>query len=424
MRSSREASAGSPGRERLEVSRLAALPLTVGEQTPASAFLDKLIDVARRLVPGDLELLEEGVNQLRFRGATLELAPQQRPRGVGCEVSRAAKIERDRLVLELAPNNVTWPQLQDPLIGPFGHMRIVAPEHLAAARALATDAATAEVVASWRDKGIESVLLKGPSVVDWLYPGEPRGYDDADLLIAPASLLEAVAVLHELCFTAFPQHLSSHAHPWVRARDGTIIDLHTRLWWGPRLPPEQVWRQLQGWLQPCQVGGGTVNVLNLPGRALSVALHAAHDPGKSKPREDLRRALARTPIQTWSDAERLADRIGALLAMGDGLGLEPEGGQVVEELPLVRAAVLGNRANAPLAVGLARFSLARGPRAKLRVFASALGQREDLIGARRLLSLLVAMPRTVLALRTARRRSRQRAPRSQSDTRHDHVSTS
>jgi Uncharacterised nucleotidyltransferase len=290
------------------------------------------------------------------------------------------------------------------------------PDQLVAARALATDAVCAEVVAAWRAAGVDSVLLKGPTVAEWLYAGETRGYEDADLLVAPKDVWLAAAVLGRLGFAPFPEHVSSHAHPWVRQTDGAIVDLHVRLWWGPQRPPERVFSELQGWLEVEQFGGVSVNVLNLPARALAVALHAAHDPEAWKPREDLRRALALTPLEVWRDAEGLADRLRALSAMAEGLRLEAEGRGLVERLPLVRAVMLGDTAGARLAVGFVRFSLASGARAKLAVLLAALARPDTSLEdrwagrqppgpIRHLLSLLIATPRTLVALGAARRRA-------------------
>ena len=52
---------------------------------------------------------------------------------------------------------------------------------------------TAEVVTALRDAEIESLLLKGPATVRWLYADDPsaRLYTDVDLLVPPAAFAAA-----------------------------------------------------------------------------------------------------------------------------------------------------------------------------------------------------------------------------------------
>jgi hypothetical protein len=298
----------------------------------------------------------------------------------------------------------------------------IASELVATARALAADGVCAEVVAAWRAEGIEPVLLKGPTVAEWLYPGDVRSYVDIDLLVAPSRVLDAAAVLIALGFDAVDHHVSLHAHPWVRAADGAEVDLHVTLW-GPSRPAESVWRELQRWLEWWQVGPVNVQALNLPARALHVVLHAAQHADSAKPRQDLVRALVLTPGPTWSEAEELAHRLWALTPMADGLLLEADGERLLERLPLARAAAIGTRERAPLAIGFTRLAAAVGWRAKLAVLVRALIRPRDELGlglgpaperglgmfvayGRRFLRLVAATPRTIIAMRRARRRAR------------------
>jgi hypothetical protein len=135
------------------------------------------------------------------------------------------------------------------------------------AQALATDAVCGQVVAAFEVKGIESIVLKGPTTAEWLYPDEVRGYADADLLIRPERVSQAAAVLERLGFTPFERYVSPHGHPWLRGSDGAEVDLHVTLW-GPHRPAEVLWEELQGWVETRQIGGTRVRTLNLPGRAL------------------------------------------------------------------------------------------------------------------------------------------------------------
>jgi hypothetical protein len=293
---------------------------------------------------------------------------------------------------------------------------------LATARALATDAVCADVVATWRAEGIESILLKGPTLAEWLYPGDLRPYVDADLLVAPSRVMDAAAVLARLGFEPTEHHVSLHAHPWFRRADGAEIDLHVRLW-GLHYPADRVWRELGAWLEFRELASVTIRTLNLPGRALHVALHAAQHVEAAKPREDLRRALSRAPDSVWRDAERLADRVGGLQTMALGLALQPEGERLIDRLPLVQAAMIADPRHAPLAIGLTRLSTARGVQGKLGVLVAALSRPQEDIdrepgsaaalrfgtpAARiwHVLTLLAGIPRTMMALRRGRRAGR------------------
>jgi len=239
------------------------------------------------------------------------------------------------------------------------------------ALALASDAVCAEVVAEWSQRGIDSILLKGPTVAEWLYPDRSRGYVDIDLLVDPERVLDAAEVLGELGFAAFDGHVSLHAHPWVRTRDGAEIDLHVTLW-GPRRPAGQVWSELRAMTVPRRIGAVSVPALDLPARALHVVLHAAQHVELGKPREDLRRALELVPFEVWQAAAALADRLWALPAMAEGLALEPAGQALARRLRLVRAAAFAERFGAPHAIGLARLIETPGWRNRLSLLGRGL----------------------------------------------------
>ncbi len=297
-------------------------------------------------------------------------------------------------------------------------------ELLTTARSLATDAACVEVVRAWREQGIESILLKGATTAEWLYPHAPRGYSDADLLVAPSRALDAAAALSGLGFVPARAHVSDHAHPWIRATDDATVDLHVTVW-GPSRDPEWVWRELQDWVAPFQLGGDTVRALDLPARALHVTLHAAQHRDAPRRPDDLRRLLDHATLEHWRGAERLADRLWALLPMSYGLALEPAGERVLEQLPLVRAAAIGEREGARLAVGFARLHAASGARAKAAVLATTVRSATEEMtshpglprrrGARlvaylrRTAWLLGQAPATALSLRHGRPRPRAAA---------------
>jgi hypothetical protein len=288
------------------------------------------------------------------------------------------------------------------------------PELVATARALAIDAVCADVVVALRAEDIDPVLLKGPTIADWLYPDTVRGYVDADLLVAPREIDRAASVLSRLGFCGVrPDLVRRHSEPWVRESDRAEIDLHVSLW-GVDRPPAWVWTQLQPHLETKQLGPVRVRVLDSPMRTLYVVLHAAQHEGAPKQREDLIRALALTPDSTWPDVEALAHRLWALVGLAAGLALDAQGRRVLDRMPLAQAAML--LPQAPLAIGFARLAQARGLRAKLGVVAS--GARAPRVAAGAAspgevarfaasigyrIRLLASAPRTLLTLRRARR---------------------
>jgi hypothetical protein len=246
-------------------------------------------------------------------------------------------------------------------------------ELLETARALATDAAAGEVFLALAGRGIDSILLKGPTIAEWLYPDELRPYVDADLLVAPDHLMMAAEVLRDLGFAPYERQVSPHAHPWIRSSDWVVVDLHVAIW-GPQLAASGVWMELQGWVEEMTVGSVPIKVLSLPGRALHIVLHAAqHRDNMIRPRDDLRRVLRLAPPEVWRAAERLADRLWALGAMADGLLLDPAGASLLESLPLLRTAFMIDQEGVPpLALALARVADARGVRRKAAVAARGL----------------------------------------------------
>jgi hypothetical protein len=246
---------------------------------------------------------------------------------------------------------------------------------LATAHSLAVDGTTAEVAVALRAAGIQSLLLKGPALASWLYDdGSARFYLDSDLLVAPWDLLAARRVLAGLGFEPapvvgpLPPGGEPHAEPWPRP-DGAAVDLHRTLF-GAEVPPADVWLALQPLTEPMAVGGATVTILRPPARALVVALHAAqHGSEGAKPLEDLSRAIARLPFETWQGAAMLAARIEATKTLAMGLRLLPQGEAHAERLslgdPHLVDLALGHDSRAPLALGIERLARTPGIRAKL-----------------------------------------------------------
>jgi hypothetical protein len=280
-----------------------------------------------------------------------------------------------------------------------GHAR----DLVCTAQTLATDAACVEVLRAWDRHAIDAILLKGHTTSGWLYPAQARGYTDADLLVDPDRVIDAAHVLAELGFAPVAWHVSEHAHPWIRESDGATVDLHVTIW-GPSRDARWVWRELQRWVVPYELGPVRARALSLPARALHVVLHAAQHREQPRNPEDLRRVLGAVSLADWREAERLADRLWALLPFAQGLMLEPPGRELLAQLPLARAAARAEYEGVPLAVGLARLAMAPGVRGKAAVVARSLqlrGEREPRSWARaqRLAWVLARVPATLRGIR-------------------------
>ncbi len=205
---------------------------------------------------------------------------------------------------------------------------------LLAVRNLAIDRVAAEVAATFADAGIESLVLKGPVLAAWLYPGEVRPYGDADLMVAPGNWPAAVEILAGL---GFSDHLGPMAHPRMESFNSTAflrgadnLDLHCALH-GLDGDPERIWSAFAGAAERQQIGGAKLRVPARPALLLHVGLHAAHH-AKGKTLEDLRRALDRAEEPLWQQALELADALDGVPAFATGLRLLPEGTELARRL--------------------------------------------------------------------------------------------
>jgi hypothetical protein len=208
------------------------------------------------------------------------------------------------------------------------------------ARNFAIDALTAEVAGAFGREEIETLVLKGPVLARWLYPGEVRPYVDSDLMVAPGNRAGAVSVLERL---GFVEHL-----PWMPAplsvdpagtafnRPGEgMVDLHCQL---PGLDgdPDAVWGRLAVSAERQVIAGVELRVPDRDTVLLHVVLHAAHHANQveGKPLEDLRRALALVEETEWSRALELARAYQGVPAFAAGLRLLPEGTDLARRLDL------------------------------------------------------------------------------------------
>jgi Uncharacterised nucleotidyltransferase len=246
-------------------------------------------------------------------------------------------------------------------------------ELLRAAEALAVDGLTASTVTAFEERGIAAIVLKGPTIADWLYrDGAVRAYGDTDLLVSPADWSAAIALLQEL---GFEDDLGPLAHgrmesytsfPWIRGADN--VDLHCHLW-GIEAEPADTWRVLSANTASMRIGGREVTVLAPPARALHVALHAAQHGRKSgKPARDLELALEQLPDETWGEAAAIAEELRANGTLATALRFTPEGESLLARLGLdERRSVdaLLRQTPVPLAQGFEELASTKGLLGKL-----------------------------------------------------------
>jgi hypothetical protein len=208
------------------------------------------------------------------------------------------------------------------------------------ARNFAVDALTAEVASAFGRDEIETLVLKGPVLARWLYPGEVRPYGDSDLMVAPKSRARAVGVLERL---GFVEHLPWMPTPLSLDPGGTafnrpgggMVDLHCQL---PGLDgdPAMIWERLAASAERQVIAGVELRVPDRDVVLLHVVLHAAHHANMvdGKPLEDLRRALALVEETEWSNALELARAYRGVPAFVAGLRLLPEGADLARRLDL------------------------------------------------------------------------------------------
>jgi hypothetical protein len=230
---------------------------------------------------------------------------------------------------------------------PDGELLAAQPDIVRAARALHVDRVTAEVVPAFRDAGIPSILLKGPSIARWLYPTGGRGYGDTDLLVPTAMFRAAEEALERLGFVQLldgwadaerPSHDAERTYLRTTGRVPGCVDLHQSL---PHLPVsgDAVWQAFAGRTRPLTVAGVEVDVLDTPALALHVVLHAVQHGNAHHTSEDLRRALGVLSLDEWGEVAGLAAELDLTGELTLGLHLDPGGTLVADALGLGRPAV-------------------------------------------------------------------------------------
>jgi hypothetical protein len=216
--------------------------------------------------------------------------------------------------------------------------------HLAALGRLRVDAVALEVAGELERSDVPCILLKGRSIAGWLYGrSEPRSYGDADLLVRSSDQARAQDVLKRLAFepdqdASWISGWSNPAQPWVRARDGALVDLHVGLA-GTGIEPDALWRVLSGETEALRMAGSEVRVLAPAARALHIALHVTqHEGGRGQALRDLVLAVDRLDTDVWLAAGELARRLQAVPAFGLALREVPGGADLADRLGLPQSA--------------------------------------------------------------------------------------
>jgi hypothetical protein len=252
-------------------------------------------------------------------------------------------------------------------------------EAMAAARTLAIDVLTAEVLDALSRAAIEPILLKGPAIAQWLYGADEfRPYIDVDLLVDPGQRAAAEEVLRQLDLSRIKRDYAragrlEHDDVWIQRNTAGIVDLHRTLPSVRGTSPERVWRELWSRTAEMQLPppGRSVRVLNNPALALLVALHAAHHLGEDetsvKPLADLQRARARASREVWVQSAELARQLRAGPQLARGLHAVPGGPELASSLGLPAPA--GGREEAS---GVERFAAAESTGERLGLILHAL----------------------------------------------------
>jgi hypothetical protein len=242
-----------------------------------------------------------------------------------------------------------------------------------AVRNLLVDRITAEVSLAFAERGISSLVLKGPAIAQWLYTGdEVRAYFDSDLLVPRSDWDRAVTTLEEL---GFEDEQAAMGHPrmegfasYAFARRGDHIDLHATLV-GVDADFETVWRVLKAHSEPIIVAGTELPALDEPARLMHIALHAAHH-HEGRPLLDLEYGLARCSREAWRQAADIARDLDALPFFAAGLALFPHGQRLATDLGVddqISPEATLRVAGVPLAEGLHELAETPGIRAKVRL---------------------------------------------------------
>jgi hypothetical protein len=198
----------------------------------------------------------------------------------------------------------------------------------------------AEVCWTLAGQGIDALVIKGPSISQWLYPDGDRESADVDLLLRPSQHARAISALErsgfEDTYTGFRETESSLYTHNLQRKDESYgmhdLDLH-HSYPGLEVPPEEAFDVLWRGRVSAQQAGIDVWFPDLEARALIIALHVARLPIE-KSKEDLRRAIGALSAPQLDAMMTLASRLNAQAALRAGLETTPETYPFVEQLGL------------------------------------------------------------------------------------------
>jgi hypothetical protein len=218
-----------------------------------------------------------------------------------------------------------------------------------AAHALAQEAALGKIVSRLRARDIRPLLIKGPVTARLLYDDpDERVSADIDLLVSPDRFDDAAAVLRDLGFRkryseARPSEQTEHADEWALAGPLPVaVDLHRSLFLVT--DPARAHAVLSRHTEVISCGAVPIDAPDDAGSALIMALHAAQHLGQTtRPQDDLRRAIARLPAATWTQASERATELGVSPAFALGLRTVPEGDALAAMLALDEPPPEGSR---------------------------------------------------------------------------------
>jgi hypothetical protein len=306
---------------------------------------------------------------------------------------------------------------------------------LAVGANLAADAVAAEVVPELERRGIRTLVLRGPAIARWLYREGERDYDDVDLLVEPGAIARAEETLRILGFhgralvESFNHGRPRHAEMWVRSA-APPVDLHRTIV-GAAASDREVWRSFWRHAEPITLQDAEIKSLDRTALLVVLTLHAAQH-GLEAATRDLRVAIERVSIETWEQASRLADELGAVPAFEAGLRMFGAGGEIADRLQIATQPtpeiLLRTQAAPDLSLGLNWVADLPSARARAcfivsKVFpepdslrdVSAVARRGPMglaiAYAQRIAWLTIRAPRAISATRRARRSASGREPR-------------
>lgn len=208
-------------------------------------------------------------------------------------------------------------------------------------RNLLLDGVAERVAQSLSEESLESILLKGPTTVRWLYASAPRPYVDVDLLVEVLSIDRVEDVLRGAGFkpadpfqpaaSSVPIEALPASRDWRDGETGAVVELHVTLD-GLTVPPAEVWRVLASHTESLRLLESTAMMLDEPARCFVLAHHALKHPGVPQPLGDLRRAIEVAPFDSWQQAAEIARQLQAEAMFAAGLRLVDEGATLADRL--------------------------------------------------------------------------------------------